>query len=89
MYPLLAKELNKSRTYPLIYQSFEGSHFLDKIVDIDQKPIGRTPRSNPATYTGLFTFIRDLFQNCQNQKLEVTNQEGFHLMLREVDVNHV
>ena len=69
LYPLLAKELNKSRTYPLIYQSFEGSHFLDKIVDIDQKPIGRTPRSNPATYTGLFTFIRDLFSKLPESKI--------------------
>jgi len=69
LYPLLAKELNRSRTYPLNYESFEGGQFLDKIVDIDQKPIGRTPRSNPATYTGLFTFIRDLFSKLPESKL--------------------
>ena len=69
LYPLLAKELNRSRSYPLNYESFEGAHFLDKIVDIDQKPIGRTPRSNPATYTGLFTFIRDLFSKLPESKL--------------------
>ena len=69
LYPLLAKELNRSRSYPLNYELFEGSQFLDKIVDIDQKPIGRTPRSNPATYTGLFTFIRDLFSKLPESKL--------------------
>jgi len=69
LYPLLAKELNRSRSYPLNYESFEGGQFLDKIVDIDQKPIGRTPRSNPATYTGLFTFIRDLFSKLPESKL--------------------
>ncbi len=69
LFPLLAKELNRSRSYPLNYESFEGSQFLDKIVDIDQKPIGRTPRSNPATYTGLFTFIRDLFSKLPESKL--------------------
>lgn len=69
LYPLLAKELNRSRSYPLNYEFFEGGQFLDKIVDIDQKPIGRTPRSNPATYTGLFTFIRDLFSKLPESKL--------------------
>ena len=69
LYPLLAKELNRSRSYPLNYELFEGAQFLDKIVDIDQKPIGRTPRSNPATYTGLFTFIRDLFSKLPESKL--------------------
>jgi len=69
LYPLLAKELNRSRAYPLNYNSFDGSQFLDKIVDIDQKPIGRTPRSNPATYTGLFTFIRDLFSKLPESKI--------------------
>ena len=47
--------------YPLEYSSINGMRYIDKIIQIDQKPIGRTPRSNPATYTGLFTFVRDLF----------------------------
>ena len=55
LFPILAKELNHSRIHPLGYKLIEGLHFLDKVVEIDQKPIGRTPRSNPATvsYTHL------------------------------------
>ncbi|MDB9853722.1 excinuclease ABC subunit UvrA [Candidatus Marinimicrobia bacterium] len=69
LFPLLSKKLNRSRSYPLNYESSEGIEFLDKVVDIDQKPIGRTPRSNPATYTGLFTHIRDLFAKLQESKV--------------------
>ena len=60
LYPALKKELNESRVYPLPFEFIKGFNFLDKVVAIDQKPIGRTPRSNPATYTGLFSYIRDL-----------------------------
>jgi len=67
--PVLAKELNRARTFPLGYESIQGIKFLDKVVDIDQKPIGRTPRSNPATYTGVFTFIRDLFAKLPESKI--------------------
>ena len=59
--PVLAKELNKAVRYPGNYSAMEGVENLDKVIDIDQSPIGRTPRSNPATYTGVFSDIRDLF----------------------------
>jgi len=69
LFPALAKELNKARAYPLDFDSIIGAKFLDKVVDIDQKPIGRTPRSNPATYTGVFTFIRDMFAKLPESKI--------------------
>jgi len=61
LYKALAKKLNRARTIPGAYKSIEGVEQLDKVIDIDQSPIGRTPRSNPATYTGVFDLIRDLF----------------------------
>ena len=61
LYPYLAHKLNRSATYAGPHDKIEGAEYLDKVIDIDQSPIGRTPRSNPATYTGLFSEIRDLF----------------------------
>ncbi len=61
VYRAIARELNRAATDPAPYESIEGLEHFDKIIDIDQSPIGRTPRSNPATYTGLFTPIRELF----------------------------
>src|SRR6059058_6250429 len=61
LYKALAKKLNNAREQALPFDALEGAEFLDKIVDIDQSPIGRTPRSNPATYTGAFTPIREWF----------------------------
>ena len=61
LHPILAKRFHHARTSPLPFESVEGVEHVDKVIDIDQSPIGRTPRSNPATYTGLFTPIRDLF----------------------------
>ena len=61
IYKYLARELNRARTRPGAFDSIEGADQLDKIIMIDQSPIGRTPRSNPATYTGLFDMIRKLF----------------------------
>ena len=61
LYPILSKEFYAARVMPLPYDSIEGLKAIDKVIDIDQTPIGRTPRSNPATYTGVFTLIRDLF----------------------------
>ena len=61
LYHLTARELNKASHEVAPYREHEGLQFFDKVVDIDQSPIGRTPRSNPATYTGLFTPIRELF----------------------------
>ncbi len=61
LYKRLARDLNRARTIPGSHKSVEGLDQLDKVIDIDQSPIGRTPRSNPATYTGVFDLIRDLF----------------------------
>jgi len=65
---LLAK-LNHARTRPGVCRCIEGMEHLDKVIDIDQSPIGRTPRSNPATYTGLFNDIRDLFASTSDAKI--------------------
>lgn len=61
LYKTLAKKLNRARTIPGAHDKIEGIEQLDKVIDIDQSPIGRTPRSNPATYTGVFDMIRNLF----------------------------
>lgn len=69
LYPIAATELNKATTLkPAAHISIEGMDHLDKCVDIDQSPIGRTPRSNPATYTGIFTPIRELFAGTQEAR---------------------
>jgi excinuclease ABC subunit A len=68
LYKALAKRLNNARETPAPFEALEGAEFLDKIVDIDQSPIGRTPRSNPATYTGCFTPIRDWFAGLPEAK---------------------
>ncbi|MBM4170085.1 MAG: excinuclease ABC subunit UvrA [Ignavibacteria bacterium] len=69
LYPLLAREFYKSKVVPLPYGEVAGLNHVDKVIDIDQSPIGRTPRSNPATYTGLFTLIRDLFTQLPESKI--------------------
>ncbi len=61
LYPILSRKFYKTKLVSLPYKSMDGLQHIDKVIDIDQSPIGRTPRSNPATYTGLFTLIRDLF----------------------------
>ena len=61
LYKRLARDLNRARTIPGRHKGIEGLEQLDKVINIDQSPIGRTPRSNPATYTGVFDLIRDLF----------------------------
>ena len=68
LYKSLAKKLNRARTIPGRCRAIEGTEQLDKVIDIDQSPIGRTPRSNPATYTGVFDLIRDLFASTQDAK---------------------
>ena len=68
IYKSLARELNRARTIPGKYNKIEGTEQLDKIINIDQSPIGRTPRSNPATYTGMFDMIRDLFASTMDAK---------------------
>ena len=69
VYTALSKHFYKSKKLPLDYDKLDGLEYLDKVIDIDQSPIGRTPRSNPATYTGLFTPIRDLFANLPESKI--------------------
>lgn len=69
LYPILARRFNQARAVPLPYQTLEGIEHIDKVIDINQSPIGRTPRSNPATYTGLFTHIRNLFAQLPEAKI--------------------
>ena len=68
LYKRLACDLNRARTRAGKHTALEGEEFLDKVINIDQSPIGRTPRSNPATYTGLFNDIRDLFASTPDAK---------------------
>ena len=63
LYPILSKHFYRSMQVPMAYDSIEGLEYIDKVVNVDQTPIGRTPRSNPATYTGVFADIRSLFVN--------------------------
>ena len=69
LYKVLANKLNRAKTIPGKYKSVEGIENLDKIINIDQAPIGRTPRSNPATYTGVFSDIRELFASTKDAKM--------------------
>ncbi len=69
LYKTLARELNRARIKPGKHKSIKGIEHFDKIIDIDQSPIGRTPRSNPATYTGLFDMIRDIFSQTTEAKM--------------------
>ncbi len=68
LHKILANELNRAKMKPGKFKSISGLEYLDKVIDIDQSPIGRTPRSNPATYTGLFGDIRNLFASTQDAK---------------------
>ncbi|MCX7986619.1 MAG: excinuclease ABC subunit UvrA [Bacteroidales bacterium] len=69
LYPILASRLHRALTTPLPYDQIQGIEHIDKVIDVDQQPIGRTPRSNPATYTGLFTDIRKLFEQTPDAKI--------------------
>ncbi len=69
LYKTLAKELNRAKTVPGKCKEIVGMEYLDKVIDIDQSPIGRTPRSNPATYTGVFSDIRELFASTNDAKI--------------------
>ncbi len=77
IYKHLAAKLNRARTRPGCFESMEGLEYLDKVIDIDQSPIGRTPRSNPATYTGVFNDIRDLFAETNDAKMHGYNSGRF------------
>ncbi len=69
LFPILNKHFFNSRTEPLPYKKIKGLECVDKVIEVDQSPIGRTPRSNPATYTGAFTDIRDLFSQLPESKI--------------------
>ena len=77
LYNVLAQKLNRAKTLPGKYKSIDGVENLDKIINIDQSPIGRTPRSNPATYTGVFTDIRELFATTKEAKARGYNAGRF------------
>lgn len=77
LYKALAKKLNRARTIPGKHKEIQGTEQLDKIIAIDQSPIGRTPRSNPVTYTGAFDLIRDLFASTPDAKAKGYNKGRF------------
>ena len=77
LYNVLANKLNRAKTIPGKYKSVEGLENLDKVINIDQAPIGRTPRSNPATYTGVFGDIRELFASTKDAKMHGYNAGRF------------
>lgn len=77
LYKHLANELNGAKKFPGKFKEMKGLENLDKVINIDQSPIGRTPRSNPATYTGVFTDIRELFANTVDAKIKGFNSSRF------------
>ena len=77
IYKVLANKLNRAKTIPGKYKTFDGIENLDKVIDINQSPIGRTPRSNPATYTGVFNDIRELFASTRDAKMHGFNAGRF------------
>ncbi len=82
LYPFLAKNLNRTNAVLGNSGPIEGVEFLDKVIAIDQSPIGRTPRSNPATYTGLFTEIRSVFAKTQDAKMRAFGPDRFSFNLK-------
>ncbi len=82
LYKHLAKELNRAKTTPGKFKSITGLENLDKVISIDQSPIGRTPRSNPATYTGVFTDIRDLFASTTESKMRGFSSSRYSFNVR-------
>ena len=82
LYPVLASKLNRAIAYPGPHDRVEGLEYVDKVIDIDQSPIGRTPRSNPATYTGLFGEIRDLFAKTKDAKAKGYTSGRFSFNVR-------
>ena len=80
---------NKSRKVPKAFTGFKGTELIDKIIDIDQSPIGRTPRSNPATYTGAFGPIRDWFANLPESKARGYKVGRYSFNVKGEDVKHV
>lgn len=77
LYPILSQYFFNSKKVPLAYEGIEGLNLVDKVIEVDQSPIGRTPRSNPATYTSVFTDIRDLFTQLPEAKIRGYKQGRF------------
>ncbi len=77
LYPILSQHFYRSLTAPMAYDSVEGIEHIDKVINVDQSPIGRTPRSNPATYTNVFTDIRELFASLPESKIRGWKQSRF------------
>lgn len=77
LFPILFNKLNKGKMYPLEYKEIKGLEHIEKVIDIDQTPIGRTPRSNPATYTKIFDEIRNLFAQTKDAKMKGFNKGRF------------
>ncbi len=82
LYPILSKHFHNAISSPLPYKQIEGLEHIDKVIEIDQTPIGRTPRSNPATYTGVFTQIRDFFSQLPESKMRGYLQGRFSFNVR-------
>ena len=82
LYKKLAADLNRAKTRAGKHAAIEGEEYLDKVINIDQSPIGRTPRSNPATYTGLFNDIRELFASTPDAKARGYNAGRFSFNIR-------
>lgn len=82
LYKRLARDLNRARTIPGKHKKMLGIEALDKVINIDQSPIGRTPRSNPATYTGMFDLIRDLFSATQDAKMRGYSKGRFSFNIK-------
>ncbi len=82
LYKSLARNLNRARCIPGKHKEIQGMENLDKVIDIDQSPIGRTPRSNPATYTGVFDMIRDLFASTNDAKMKGYKKGRFSFNVR-------
>ncbi len=89
LYKHLAKSLNRARCIAGDHDDITGIEQLDKVIDIDQSPIGRTPRSNPATYTGVFDMIRDLFASTTDAKERGYNKGRFSFNVKGDDVKPV
>ncbi len=77
LYPILSQHFYRSLTAPMPYESIDGLEYIDKVISVDQSPIGRTPRSNPATYTNVFTDIRELFASLPESKIRGWKQNRF------------
>jgi excinuclease ABC subunit A len=82
LHPALAKKLHGAGRMPLPYKSIDGLEYIDKVIEVDQAPIGRTPRSNPATYTGVFTEIRNLFAMTPDAKVRGFGAGRFSFNIR-------